>query len=69
MGDSKLRRYIEEHGVSAYRLQKETGLSFNTIYRLMRNDNVGTIDTWSRISDALGCTIDEILGYGDEDGR
>ena len=67
---SKLKAYLAEKCISSYRLQKDTGLAYNTIYRLMRYDNVGTIDTWQRIADALGCTIDDIVNYeGDEDGR
>ena len=64
---SKLRIYLDAHGVSAYRLQKDSGLSRNTIYRLMRQDDIGAIDTWRKIARALGCTIDEILEWGDDD--
>ena len=61
---SGLKLYLDDKGVSAYRLQKDTGLAYNTIYRLLRTDNVGTIDTWRRIAGALGTTVDEIINYG-----
>ena len=63
---SRLKRFLQAKGKSAYWLQQETGLAYNTIYRLMRNDNVGTIDTWSRIAEALGCKVDDIINYGEE---
>ena len=67
---SKLKRFIDAKGVTSYRLQKDTGLAYNTIYRLLRKDNVGTIDTWRRIASALGTTVDEIINYeGEGHGR
>ncbi len=63
---SKLQMYLKERGISSYRLQKDTGLAYSTIYRLMKFDNVGTIDTWQRIADALRCTIDDIVNYKEE---
>lgn len=65
---SHLKRYLEEHGISQYRLQKATGMSTDTMYRLMRTDHIGRLSTWESIADALGCTIDEILKWGDGDG-
>ena len=64
---SRLKRFLEVKGRSAYWLQKQTGLAYNTIYRLMRSDNVGTIDTWRRIAEALGVKIDEIINYEEEE--
>lgn len=65
---SHLKKYLLAHGVSAYRLSKDTGLALNTVYGLMDRDK-GTIGTWQLIADALGCTIDEILNFGgDYDG-
>jgi len=69
---SRLKRFLAVRGKSAYWLQKETGLAYNTIYRLMRSDNVGTIDTWRRIAEALGCKVDDIINFGEgdsDDGR
>lgn len=64
---SRLKRFLQVRGKSAYWLQKETGLAYNTIYRLMRSDNVGTIDTWRRIAKALGVKVDDIINYETED--
>ena len=63
---SRLKRFLQVKGNSAYWLQKETGLAYNTIYRLMRSDNVGTIDTWRRIAEALGCKVDDIINYRED---
>ena len=62
---TNLKRYLADHGWSAYRLEKETGLSHNTVYRLMRYEGVGNLYTWRLIADALGCTIDDIINYGE----
>lgn len=63
---SRLKRFLEVRGKSAYWLQQQTGLAYNTIYRLLRSDNVGTIDTWRRIAEALGCKVDDIINYEED---
>ena len=34
---NKISQFIENHGITAYKLSKQTGLTLNTVYRLANN--------------------------------
>ncbi len=56
-----LERYLYEHGVSRYELSKRSGVSKSTIARMCTGDRIGGLDTWLKVADALGCSLDDII--------
>lgn len=64
-----LKKALKSRGVSQARLSRITGLDESTVYRLCNGDRIGSLDTWMRISETLGMSIDELTGNGDESGE
>lgn len=58
----KLERYLYDHKISKYRLAKLSGVSEVTIYRLCNGDQIGQLETWQKIAQALGCKVSDITG-------
>lgn len=62
----RLREILRERGLTGYALSKYTGLSLNTIYRLMHKEGrLGLIhaDTLERLCGALRITPTELFDY------
>ena len=60
-----LTRKMAEHGIGVREMCRITGISLTNIRRLREIDGPimsGSVATWSAIADALGCTIDELVG-------
>lgn len=65
---SALKSYLESHGMSQAELMRRTGLSKETIQRLVHGDRIGTLDTWMRIWMALDCDNPwDVLGVVNRD--
>lgn len=58
----KLERYLYDHQVSKYRLATMAGVDMATVYRLCNGDQIGNLDTWQKIAQALGCKVSDITG-------
>lgn len=58
----KLEKVLKEKSRTRYWLQKETGISFQTIANLVRNDASGIqFETLEKICNALDCTPNDII--------
>lgn len=58
---SKLERWLYDHKVSKNRLVELSGVPWSTVSRLCGGDRIGSIETWLRISRALGVPLSEII--------
>ena len=62
----KVRALLERHGLSTYRLWKESGLSMGAAYRLARGDTSSlNADTLDKAMGALQRLTGEALGVAD----
>lgn len=53
---------IEESGMSIRQVCQASGIKRNTLRSLMRGDGNGYYDTWVRLSEAVGFSLDEMGG-------
>lgn len=61
-----IRPLLERHGITAYRLMKESGLAQGTVYRLVRGDTRSlNADTLDRVMTALRKLTNESIEVGD----
>ena len=58
----RLWRTMEKKGISTYQLRERCGIDSKTIRRLRANENIET-KTISKLCDALGCRVEEIMEY------
>ena len=58
----RLCRAIEESGMSIRQVCQAAGIKRNTLRSLMRGDGNGYYDTWVRLSEAVGFSLDEMGG-------
>lgn len=58
---ANLQRILAEQDISPYRLAKDLGEPLNTMYRIVRGDNLAGAGILSRIADRLGTTVDELI--------
>lgn len=58
---SNLSRLLSEKGLTVYWLMKQVDMSPGAMYPIVRGERCPTIATASRIADALGVTVDELL--------
>ncbi len=72
----KVKSILDSHGLTAYRLMKESGLAQGTVYRLVRGDtstvNAETIDrVVTSLRRLTGRTIEiaDLLEYSEPDVR
>ena len=59
----RLERYLYDHGVTRYMLCEGAGVSKSSLSRICSGDNAGRVDTWRRIAEYLGTTVDELMRY------
>ena len=57
----KLMRKLAETGMSMRGLARESGVSYNTVKRCVTGDRRGSLDTWMRLADAIGCEVSDII--------
>ncbi len=61
-----VRPLLKRHGITAYRLMKESGLAQGTVYRLVRGDTRSlNADTLDRVMTALRRLTNESIEVGD----
>ena len=61
----RLAREMESRGFSKRRLARESGVSYRTVCRITAGDRVGSLDTWMKVADALGCDVSDLIGEHD----
>ena len=64
---AKLEMAMRDSGTSKHQLCRVTGISYTTVTRLMSGDRIGTLDTWLKIADAMGMSLQELLDYESEE--
>lgn len=63
MGQNKIKALLEQRGMSVYRLQKKTGLSYQTLHALVNAEEIpeGTAyGTLKRVAEALEVTVSDL---------
>ena len=61
-----IRPLLQRHGITPYRLMKESGLAQGTVYRLVRGDTRSlNADTLDRVMTALRRLTNESIDVGD----
>ncbi len=61
----RLRKLVEERGISEYRLAKNSGLSESTIANIFRRNAVPSISTLEAICGGLGITLSQFFSDSD----
>lgn len=56
-----LERYLFEHGIMKKEVCEATGLDDSTLLKMCKGNRKGNLDSWMRVSDALGCTLSELV--------
>lgn len=64
---AKLGMAMRDTGISKHQLCKATGISYTTVTRLMSGDRIGALDTWLKIADAMGMSLQDLLDYEGEE--
>lgn len=59
---NNIKRIREERGISQRSLAKAANVSSPYIFDLERGNRNAKPETWQRIADALGCTVEELQG-------
>lgn len=63
---SIFERLLQEHGVTAYRVGKETGISTATLTDWKKGRSTPKADKMQKIADYFGVSVDYLLGNTDE---
>lgn len=58
---SNIRALLDERGISVYRLARMVEEPQNTVYRIVRGENVPNAVLLSRIAEAFSASIDDLL--------
>ena len=53
---------LQEKGISAYKLSRETGISQGLISEYKSGKKLPTLQNFIKIADALGVSLDELAG-------
>ena len=56
-----LERYLFEHRITPKAVARAAGLKDATVYKILREDRTGSIGTWMKIAESLGCTVSELM--------
>lgn len=60
--DINLKRFLEEKGVTAYKISKDLNINESLIYQILRGEVKNPrILTLKRIADYLDVTVDELI--------
>ena len=65
----KIKELRLNKGWSQEELAKESGAGRISIIRYEYNERIPQVDVASRIANALGCTIDELLGEKEDESE
>lgn len=57
---TKLSRYMDTHHITQVELERRSGVSRRTISTAAAGHREVSLDTWARLSRALGCNVWEI---------
>lgn len=63
---SRLWKQLKDRGMKKRDLERKAGISHYTIYKLNHGENL-TTDVLGRICKALGCTLDEIMEFVEDE--
>lgn len=69
---TKLRYYLDEHGISMAWVAKQVGINYDRFYRLCAGTGEPTLREGLRIKKLLGCQLQQIFEVDDpepEDGH
>lgn len=58
----RLRKIMEQQGVTTYQLREKCGMDSKTIRRLRANENMET-KTLNKLCEALSCRLEDIAEY------
>ena len=62
----KVKAFLDDHGITPYRLMKESGLAQGTVYCLVNEDTTGlNTETLNAVLEALSDLTGETLEIGD----
>ncbi|MEK5089097.1 helix-turn-helix transcriptional regulator [Paenibacillus sp. FSL M8-0228] len=61
--EENVQRLIEAKGWTIYRLSKESGVAVSALYNIGRKKQGPYAETLVKLSNALGCTIDELVRH------
>ncbi len=65
----KIKELRLNKGWSQEELAKKSGVGRISIIRYENNERIPQVDVASRIANALGCTIDELLGEKEDESE
>lgn len=54
--------FLQQKGITAYRVAKETGISQGLMNQYKNGVKTPTVDNLIKIADYLGCSVDSLLG-------
>lgn len=57
----KIRKALEERGVSQYELAKRLGLQTQHITKMVKPEFNPTFKTLTRIAEAVGCSVSDLI--------
>lgn len=63
---NRLWKQLKDRGMKKRDLEREAGISHYTIYKLNHGENL-TTDVLGRICKVLGCTLDEIMEFVEDE--
>lgn len=61
----ELQKMLDQKGITAYRLCKNTGLSYVTVNQIINGKVSGSISTLEKICDDLNCQPGDIIKRSD----
>lgn len=60
---NRIKEVIDKKGVTAYRLHKDTGITYALISGYIKNIRQPTLETLKRISDKLGIKGKDLINF------
>lgn len=63
------RAYIKSKGITQYRLAQKTGMSHNAMSDFFLGKKRASIETYSKICNALELTLSEFFAMGEQDNK
>lgn len=68
----RLARAIEAKGYTRADVCRKSGISYDTLSRMIQGELIGSISSWAIVCSSLGISLDEVIGICTEevdDGR
>lgn len=60
---NRIQEVISKKGITAYRLHKDTGITYALISAYIKNSRQPTLETLKRISDSLGVKGKDLINF------